>query len=164
MDARRSRAVAARTRPAGRPHRLEAGRRRWRTLTAQLSRCAVAQRVIDSESRQPAGAERAVGTAMRSLAITRTPYGHGLHLLVSGQLDALTAHQLEQACARVGPKAADTVVLDLGEVTSLDASGLAVLFAASERLGERLVIIISPSCAHTIHIAKVHDRLPIIEG
>jgi anti-anti-sigma factor len=166
MDARRSWAAPAGIRSAERPRYsyLETVRTNWRTFTAQLRRSAFAKSVIDSAQHRPALADSAVGANASGLAITRRRYELGLHFLVAGQLDAVTAPRLKQQCDRVDPDEVETVVLDLGDVTHMDASCLSVLFAAFAHLGERLVIIISPPCAHTIHITKVRDRLPIIEG
>jgi anti-anti-sigma factor len=166
MDARRSWATPARSQPAERPRYspLETVRAGWHTFTAQLRRAHFATPVLDRAPEQRVASDSPVHAAKRELTITRRRYDHGLHFLVVGQLDTETAHQLRQECDRVDPDAVDTVVLDLGDVTSMDSIGLSVLFEAFSRLGERLVIIVSPTCAHTIHIAQVRDQLPIIEG
>ena len=87
-----------------------------------------------------------------------------LHFIVSGELDRVTACQLKQQCGRVDHEEIDTVLLDLAEVTFMDSSGLEVLPRRTRTSGERLVIIIGPSCAHAIDIAGARDQLPIIEG
>jgi anti-anti-sigma factor len=98
------------------------------------------------------------------LAIQRRRYESGLHFIVSGELNFATAHQLQRECERIDPHGAETVLLDLADLTVLDSSGLDVLFAAYAHFDERLVIIIGPPCAHTIELANVRDVLPIIEG
>jgi len=166
MDARRTWAAppGSRSAEAPRSSHLEALRARWRVLAAELRRLAAAEGVLERAPRRPAPA-RGEAVAQRShLEIRRRRYEHGLYFLVSGQLNAVTGRELERRCERMDPEAIDTVVLDLGEVTSMDSGGLRALFASFAHLGERLVIIVSAPCAHTIHIAKVRDRLPIIEG
>jgi anti-sigma B factor antagonist len=166
MDARRSWAAPAGTRSAERPRYwyLETARTSWRILIAQLRRSAFADWILDSSQRRPALAGAAVGAQTSDLAITRRRYERGLQFLVAGQFDAATAPRLKHQCEWVDPEAVETVVLDLGDVTYMDASGLSVLLAAFAHLGERLSIIIGPPCAHTTHITKARDRLPIIEG
>ncbi|HEY1778610.1 MAG TPA: STAS domain-containing protein [Solirubrobacteraceae bacterium] len=114
--------------------------------------------------RQPALGISVNGSKPSLLEIERRRYEHGLHLLVSGQLEAVTAGQLEQECNRLASEELETIVLDLGDVTSMDPGGVGALFAVFARLGERLVVIVSPPCAHAIHLANARDRLPIIEG
>jgi len=99
-----------------------------------------------------------------ALAIKRKRYERSMHFIVFGELDLVTAHQLKQQCERVDPDEMETVLVDLAEVTSMDNAGLDLLFAAFAHFGERLVIIISPSCAHTIDISTARGVLPIIEG
>jgi anti-anti-sigma factor len=166
MDARRSWTAPTGTRSDERPpyRYLQTVRASWRVLVAQLRRAGFPDPIVASAHGRSSLAGSAVGADAGELAITRRRYERGLYFLVAGQLDAATAAQLKQQCERIDPGEAETVVLDLGAVTYLDTSGLSVLFAALAHLGERLVIIISPACAHTIHIARVRDRLPIIEG
>jgi anti-anti-sigma factor len=118
----------------------------------------------EREPRRPALAINVDGSAPSLLEIERRRYEHGLHLLVSGQLEAGSADQLEQECNRLASEDLETIVLDLGDVTSMDPGGVGALFAVFARLGERLVVIVSPPCARAIHLANARDRLPIIEG
>jgi anti-anti-sigma factor len=166
MDARRSWTAPTGTRSDERLRYryLETVRTSWRVLLTQLRRSAFADPSVDSAQGRSSVAGCAVGVDAGELAITRRRYERGLYFFVAGPLDAAAAAQLKQQCERVDPEEAETVVLDLGDVTYLDASGLSVLFAAFAHLGERLVIIVSPACAHTIHVARARDRLPIIEG
>jgi anti-anti-sigma factor len=101
---------------------------------------------------------------MGALTIRRARYENGVHFIVRGDLDSVTAPRLAQQCERLDPDDAETVLLDLADVASMDGGGLDMLFAAYAHLGERLVIIIGPPAASTIEIADVRDRLPIIEG
>ncbi|MGH2849372.1 MAG: STAS domain-containing protein [Solirubrobacteraceae bacterium] len=98
------------------------------------------------------------------LAIQRRRYDSGLHFIVSGGLDAVTASQLRQQCERVDPGEAETVLLDLADLTTMDEHGLDVLFAASDHFGERLVIILGPGGARQVELAHAREVLPIIEG
>ena len=104
------------------------------------------------------------GSGESALLIQRRRYETGLHFIVSGDLDSVTACQLRWQSERLGPDAAATVLFDLADLTTIDKSGVDVLSAAYARLGERLVIIGGPALAHAIDLANVHDQLPIIEG
>jgi anti-anti-sigma factor len=104
------------------------------------------------------------GPETSALTILRARYESGVHFIVSGELDIVTAPLLKQQCERLEANGAETVLLDLADLTTMDSSGLDVLFAAYAHFGERLVIIIGPPCAHTIGLANVRDWLPIIEG
>jgi anti-anti-sigma factor len=166
MDARRTWAAPLGTGSAEAPpySHLEALRARWRVFTAELRGPAVADPVAQRAPRQPALACCAAPAETGELGIHSRRYEHGLYVLVSGPLDAATEHELRQQCDRIDPRVIETVVLDLGDVTYMDANGLGALLAAFAHLGERLVIIVSPPCAHAIHVARVRDWLPIIEG
>ena len=102
--------------------------------------------------------------ASTGLVIQRRRYERGVHLIASGELDSASAYQLKQQCQRIDPHEADTVLLDLADITITDSSGLDVLLAAHAHLGERLVLIIGPPLAHTVERAHLRDQLPIIEG
>lgn len=152
------------TRPNERPHSsYRAAARAARCLLARLPRLAFALSGDRSLSRLFEDAS--TGTAASNgLVIQRRRYVSGLHLIASGELDSATVHQLKHQCQRIDPNETETVLLDLADLTIIDSSGLDVLFAAYEHLGERLVIIIGPPFAHTIDVANVRDLLPIIEG
>lgn len=104
------------------------------------------------------------GPPTSTLAIQHRLYETGLHFIVSGKLDDMTARELKRCYERVDPREAETVLLDLADLTIMDGSGLDVLLAAHAHFGERLVIIIGPPCARTIELGNVRDVLPIIEG
>jgi anti-anti-sigma factor len=75
-------------------------------------------------------------------------------LLVTGELDAATAPELEEALAGLEP---GTPVDALG-LTFCDSTGLSRLIAASRRYdeaGERMVIMASASLKRTIDLAGV---------
>lgn len=86
MDARRTWAAPPGTRSAAAPGRshLDAVRARWRMLTAQLRRSAVAESV--AERATPALARSAVVADRSQLEIKGRRYEHGLYFLLSGQL------------------------------------------------------------------------------
>jgi anti-anti-sigma factor len=113
---------------------------------------------------RPAAAGSALGPAAGALAVKRRRYEDAVHLIVSGELDRVTACQLRHQCERVDHQEIDTVLLDLADVTFMDSSGLQALLGAYAHSGERLVLIIGPACARTIDIASARHRLPIIEG
>jgi len=61
-------------------------------------------------------------------------------LRLGGEIDLLTAAQLEGELRRAGLLASGRVTLDLQEVTFVDASGLGALITARNELGDRLNI------------------------
>jgi hypothetical protein len=97
-------------------------------------------------------------------AITRVLYDTGEHVHVSGALDRGSARALLELCLRGTAGPSRLLFLDLGEVTHMDAEGLAALVAVSERRGEDLAIIVGPVCARVIDDHAMRDALPIIEG
>jgi hypothetical protein len=84
MDARRTWAAPPGTRSAAAPGRshLDAVRARWRMLTAQLRRSAVAESV--AERATPALARSAVVADTSQLEIKGRRYEHGLYFLLRG--------------------------------------------------------------------------------
>lgn len=88
MDARRTWAAPPGTRSAAAPGRshLDAVRARWRMLTAQLRRSAVAESVAERAPRRPGLARSAVVADTSQLEIKGRRYEHGLYFLLSGQL------------------------------------------------------------------------------
>ena len=113
---------------------------------------------------RPALAGQIRGPTASALAVKRKRYESGLHLIVAGELDSVTAPALTQQYERVDSEETGTVLLDLADVTFIDRSGLDLLTAAYARFRERLVIIVGQPCAHAIDVANARDRLPIIEG
>ena len=136
--------------------------RALRRVPARLVRPAFAPSAARWRGRWAESATSAGGES--GLIIQRRRYETGLHFIVSGDLDGVTARQLRWQCERVDSRAPETVLLDLADLTTIDESGLDVLSAAFAHLGERLVIISGPVCTRAIDLANIHDQLPIIEG
>lgn len=132
----------------------------WRALTARVGR-SVRTPSSDAQLHPPIEAD---ATPSSVLAIQRRRYESGVHFIVSGELDAVTAPQLRRQCERVDPSEAETVLLDLADLATMDEHGLDALFAAYDHFGERLVIIIGHHGAHQVELASARDVLPIIEG
>jgi anti-sigma B factor antagonist len=103
-------------------------------------------------------------TMLEDFQITRARHERGVHIVVAGELDIMTAAELRDHYGCEDAEGAGTILIDLAEVTFIDSSGLYALLEAHERFGERLVIIIGPPCAHVIDITDLRRRLPIIEG
>jgi anti-anti-sigma factor len=164
IAARRNWPAATGSRPAKRTPRLPRGAvlAAWRALIAPVPEFGSAS--VDRRLDRPTGAAAAGRFAESGLVIRRGRHESGLHLIVSGELDAVTASQLREQCERADPEEADTVLLDLADLTVIDSSGLDVLFAAFAHFGERLVIILGPPGARAIELANARGILPIIEG
>ncbi len=69
---------------------------------------------------------------------------HGV-IHIRGDLDAETAHHLEDAIDDVVAQGQDTVTLDLAGLEFVDSSGLRSMVLARGRTGERQVVLRSPS-------------------
>jgi anti-sigma B factor antagonist len=77
--------------------------------------------------------------------MTAMPGGH-VAVALSGEIDIATAPEVREVLAEAAGQAATGVIVDLGEVTFLDAHGLGVLAGASGRArhlpgGLRLVAV-----------------------
>lgn len=153
------------TRSTGLPSRSYRGAAEviWSALTGRLFGSVLAP-PVDRALDQPAEASATSRPAASTLVIRRIRHESALHFILSGELDLVTAEHLKHQCQRVDPTEVDTVLLDLADLTTIDSSGVDVLFDAYAHLGEQLVIIIGPGSAPTIDLAKVRDQLPIIEG
>jgi anti-anti-sigma factor len=98
-------------------------------------------------------------------AITAERHGAISLLKVSGELDLATAPQFREAHARARQGEPDVLLIDLADVTFIDSTGLdALLDAHVEDEEQRLRIILGPATAYLIDLARLRDRLPIIEG
>jgi anti-sigma B factor antagonist len=70
-------------------------------------------------------------------------HGDALVIQAAGEIDVVTAPQLAEAITSASGQPADTVVVDLTEVTFLGSAGLAVLVGAQEQVGDRRFRIVA---------------------
>jgi anti-sigma B factor antagonist len=92
--------------------------------------------------------------------IARSRSGATVTVTLRGELDIATAPLLWESLTEVAVGAAETVLLDLSQLTFIDSSGLHALAAAYDALGERLRISASDACLRIATIAGLVDRLP----
>jgi anti-anti-sigma factor len=80
----------------------------------------------------------------------------------AGEVDLDTAERLAEALRGAGEHGGG-VVADLVGVPFMDSSGLKVLLLASDELGDRLALVLSPGSpiAHLLDLADVRDRFQI---
>ena len=79
-----------------------------------------------------------MGRAVDDFNLTTTVTKGVVTISVTGELDAATAPRLaEHVRQSEGDGSPDTVVVDLGEVTFIDSSGLSALVAAHKRFRSR---------------------------
>jgi anti-sigma B factor antagonist len=71
----------------------------------------------------------------------------GALLVIEGEIDTLTADDLERGCQQLLVAPSDVLVIDLSDVTFLASSGLAVLIRAAHKAGERRLRLVTPSRA-----------------
>ena len=93
------------------------------------------------------------------------PNGDALVVRAFGKIDAASAKSLEKELRRVFDDGASSVLLDLGDVSFIDASGLFVLLAVAKlsvTYGRRLRIVrISSPVGRVIEQSGVERGLPI---
>jgi anti-sigma B factor antagonist len=83
-------------------------------------------------------------------------------VVVSGEVDAATAPLLERAFEEAGRVASDVIVVDVAEVTFMDAAGLRVLLVAQAAAARRHARLrfdrLSASVRRLFEVAGVEDR------
>jgi anti-sigma B factor antagonist len=84
-----------------------------------------------------------------------------------GELDLASAKALEKEIRSAFASDAEAVLLDLGEVSFIDSTGLAVLLAAatvSRSNGERLRLVrISPTVQRALEVSGLKDAFPLAD-
>ena len=99
------------------------------------------------------------------LAVTRSAIPGGLRVTLAGELDLLSVPSAVDAL-RDGHQRAGDVVLDLRELTFMDAAGLAVIVNAghrARRAGHRFVIHArSPAVLRLLELARAGRTLEIV--
>lgn len=68
---------------------------------------------------------------------------HGALLSIEGEVDTLTADDLERGIEQLLAAPSDLLVVDLTDVTFLASSGLAVLIRAAHKAGERRLRLVA---------------------
>lgn len=81
------------------------------------------------------------------LGVTLERSDSGVLLSIEGEIDTLTADDLERGCEQLLAAPSDVLVIDLTEVTFLASSGLAVLIRAAHRAGERRLRLVAAARA-----------------
>ena len=91
------------------------------------------------------------------------PQDGAVVISVQGDVDLDTAEQLATALRAAASELGDPVVLDLVGVPFMDSSGLKTVLVASDELGDRLVLAISPGSpvATLLDLAEVRDRFTV---
>ncbi|MFJ8815653.1 STAS domain-containing protein [Amycolatopsis thermoflava] len=84
---------------------------------------------------------------------------------VAGELDMLTAPQVEAAVLREVRSAADVIVLDLSRVTFLGLQGLSIIVVAQEEAGDTEVRVVAstPVTLRPLQLTQI-DRLVDVYG
>jgi anti-sigma B factor antagonist len=82
---------------------------------------------------------------------------HGPVVVVAGDIDLSVVAELRLSIGEAMARGADPLVLDLGEVTFLDSSGLSVLLAASQHTD--VVLRSTPDAVRTLlEVCAMEDR------
>lgn len=79
------------------------------------------------------------------LLVTVRWHGRAAVVTVAGEIDLVTAPELDEIVTGVVDESPEALVVDLRQVTFLSSAGLQVLAAAHQRLGERGLRVVSTS-------------------
>jgi anti-anti-sigma factor len=113
-----------------------------------------------SASTNPIGRLRRSGLSVQSIELERETV-----LVLRGEFDLTGIEVFDDAVASVTPR--DSLVVDLGELTFLDSSGLGAFVALYERaLSEGWSLVLSapqPSVASVLRISGLAERLTIVQ-
>jgi anti-anti-sigma factor len=97
------------------------------------------------------------------LHVTREQRDGVVVIHAEGEVDLDNAEKLSSAVRSVDAHRGSSVVLDLIGVPFMDSSGLKVLLLASQELGDRLVLALSPGSPvmRLFELAEVADRFSV---
>jgi anti-anti-sigma factor len=93
------------------------------------------------------------GTKQEPFSVTSEQRGHAAHLRLSGEIDIATAPVLEGWLHTAERNGNTAIVLDLEEVTFMDASGLRAFLGAAERAtrcGRTFAIVRPPALVQRV--------------
>lgn len=86
---------------------------------------------------------------------------------VSGELDLATSPEVERELQRVEATDAESIVLDLSELTFMDSTGVRLIVQAHRRLRadtNRLALLRGPAAVQRVlELSGVSDRLPFAD-
>lgn len=88
-----------------------------------------------------------------SLQISSSPIDGAVKVILQGELDLASAHQMEEHFAAIDEQAPARVVIDLAGLEFIDSSGLRVLLLADARARERgyeLVLLPGPDSVQRV--------------
>ncbi len=100
------------------------------------------------------------------LVISRTREEARHTLVLQGEMDLVTASELEDTVAALCLEGARELLLDMRQVVFIDSSGLRTVLASMDmcRLhGCELMLIPGPACRRLFEITGVLDDLPLLE-
>lgn len=104
---------------------------------------------------------------MADFAIETRTDGGVTHMALRGEFDLATVPAFEEALRKLEADRPATLVIDLGELTFMDSSGLRALVMADERARERqarLAIVPGPpSVRRVFEITKLDERLDLVD-
>ena len=102
---------------------------------------------------------------MADLELEPTADGSVKRIIVRGEIDMATAPQLRDFLNQLIEAGSQRFVLDCRELAFLDSSGIGVLIAARNRLGDDGEIVIDTPQAHVrkvLEITGVASRLSVV--
>jgi len=93
------------------------------------------------------------GWSQEPFSVTSEQRGHAAHLRLSGEIDLATAPVLERWLQTAERNGNTAIVLDLGDVTFIDVSGLRAFLGAAERAsrsGRTFAIVRAPALVQRV--------------
>ncbi len=94
--------------------------------------------------------------------------GRAVHIAPCGELDIATTPELEQALTDATADAAETIVLDLRELSFMDSTGLRALAQANSRADERGVALSiirgARQIERVLEISGLGALLPLVDA
>jgi anti-sigma B factor antagonist len=104
---------------------------------------------------------------MAELDVQAERHGDQLRVAVAGELDIVSASELEAELARLETDSVPTLVLDLRGLSFIDSTGLRAVIAADQRArsaGRRLVIVRGAQAVdRLLSLTQLDQRLEIVD-
>jgi anti-anti-sigma factor len=102
-----------------------------------------------------------------AFSVVTEPHGRALVVRAFGEIDIASAKAFEKEVGSAFESDAEAVLLDLGEVSFIDSTGLCALVAAAEKSnanGHRLRIVrISPSVQRAFEVTGLERSFPLAD-
>jgi anti-anti-sigma factor len=111
--------------------------------------------------------ESANGHSRDQIGVVRRRLGHGIVLVVSGEIDVATAPTVEREMLSA-EESHDLVAIDLSETSFMDSTGLHLIMEANRRLRERggrlFIVQGPPQVSRLFELTGLSDHLDLVSN